>query len=273
MLIDKSTLTFAKASTILEEWIQKYEVARKLRNREAALSGIPEEEEEKSEDSDEQEDEASEDETQSEAVLEEESSSDSEESSSEESSVEGAMAFVTEVTSEEETQPQAHATTTKTPMFLDPAGKAYALADSGATNVTLNLKHLRKHKADATPVEMTLASGKVATYLYRDEVFAEDVKTPLCPLRRIARNLEITIEWTKDHCLLVLQGKPLMRLLLKKGLHYLTETQFALIRQALPDYAEGMADVNQLSYWTRFKGKTAKQILASDPELIAASMK
>eukprot|EP00971_Amphidinium_carterae_P122049 2416936-Amphidinium_carterae.1 len=64
-------------------------------------------------------------------------------------------------------------------MFLDPAGKAYALADSGATNVTLNLKHLGKYKADATPVEMTLASGKVAAYLYKDEVFAEDVKTPL----------------------------------------------------------------------------------------------
>eukprot|EP00971_Amphidinium_carterae_P070065 1386451-Amphidinium_carterae.1 len=68
------------------------------------------------------------------------------------------MAFVTEVTSEEDVQPQAYATNTKTPMFLDPAGKAYALADSGATNVTLNLKHLGKHKADATPVEMTLAS-------------------------------------------------------------------------------------------------------------------
>eukprot|EP00971_Amphidinium_carterae_P210581 4178620-Amphidinium_carterae.1 len=123
-------------------------------------------------------------------------------STSEESSVEGAMAFVTEVASEEQVQPQAYATTTKTPMFLDPAGKAYALADSGATNVTLNLKHLGWHKADATPVEMTLASGKVAAYLYRDEVFAEDVKTPLCPFRRITRNLEITIEWTKDHCLL-----------------------------------------------------------------------
>eukprot|EP00971_Amphidinium_carterae_P145831 2890398-Amphidinium_carterae.1 len=42
--------------------------------------------------------------------------------------------------------------------LLDPAGKAYALADSGATNVTLNLKFLGKHRADATPVEMTLAS-------------------------------------------------------------------------------------------------------------------
>eukprot|EP00971_Amphidinium_carterae_P311378 6188878-Amphidinium_carterae.1 len=109
------------------------------------------------------------------------------------------MAFVTEVTSEEESQPQAHATATKMPMFLDPAGKAYASADSSATNITLNLEHLGKLKADATPVEMTLASGKVAAYLHRDEVFAEDVKTPLCPVRRITRNLEITIEWTKDH--------------------------------------------------------------------------
>eukprot|EP00971_Amphidinium_carterae_P044988 884775-Amphidinium_carterae.1 len=56
--------------------------------------------------------------------------SESEESTSEESSVKGAMAFVTEISSEEEAQPQACATTTKTPMFLDPAGKAYALADS-----------------------------------------------------------------------------------------------------------------------------------------------
>eukprot|EP00971_Amphidinium_carterae_P070139 1387792-Amphidinium_carterae.1 len=80
------------------------------------------------------------------------------------------------------------------------------------------------------------------------------IKTPLCPLRRITRNLEITIEWTKDHCLLVLQGKPLMRLLLKKGLPYLTEVQFALIRRALRDHAEGLLEVDQLSYWTRFKG-------------------
>eukprot|EP00971_Amphidinium_carterae_P185163 3677179-Amphidinium_carterae.1 len=62
-----------------------------------------------------------------------------------------------------------------------------------------------------------------------------------------------------------------MRLLLKKGLHYLTETQFALIRRAPRDHAEGAVEDNQLSYWTRLKGKTAKQILASDPELIAAS--
>eukprot|EP00971_Amphidinium_carterae_P174909 3467379-Amphidinium_carterae.1 len=47
--------------------------------------------------------------------------------------------------------PQACATTTKTPMFLDPAGKAYASADLGAANVTLNLKHLEKHKVEATP--------------------------------------------------------------------------------------------------------------------------
>eukprot|EP00971_Amphidinium_carterae_P145663 2886804-Amphidinium_carterae.1 len=70
------------------------------------------------------------------------------------------MAVITDVTSEEN-QPQAYATAAKTPMFLDPAGKAYAFADSGATSVTLNLKHLgKKKKVDATPVEMTLASGK-----------------------------------------------------------------------------------------------------------------
>eukprot|EP00971_Amphidinium_carterae_P044200 869527-Amphidinium_carterae.1 len=50
--------------------------------------------------------------------------------SEDETSVDGAMAYVTEITSEEEAQPQAYATSTKTPMFLDPVGKAYALADS-----------------------------------------------------------------------------------------------------------------------------------------------
>eukprot|EP00971_Amphidinium_carterae_P085483 1691270-Amphidinium_carterae.1 len=206
-------------------------------------------------DSDAQSEQASEEveESQSEAVLEDASSSESEISSSEDSSIGGAMAILSNDTCDAvaEERPQAYAAKTKTPMFLDPASKAYALADSGATNVTLNLKHLgkiRKKKVHATPVEMTLASGKVPAYLYRDEVFAEDVKMLLCPLRRISRNLEITIEWTKDHCLLVLQGTPLMRLLLKKGLHYLTETHFALIRRALRDFGEGMSDVNQLSY-------------------------
>eukprot|EP00971_Amphidinium_carterae_P335493 6471375-Amphidinium_carterae.1 len=63
--------------------------------REAALPGIPEDEEE-SKDSNAQDEQASEDESQSEPVLEEETSSDSEESSSEESSVEGAMAVITD---------------------------------------------------------------------------------------------------------------------------------------------------------------------------------
>eukprot|EP00971_Amphidinium_carterae_P184156 3656470-Amphidinium_carterae.2 len=136
----------------------KKKTPRRPKAREAA---VPEDEED-AEDSNSQDEQASEEESQSEAVLEEETSSDSDGSSSEESSVEGAMAVITEVTSEEDQpQPQAYATATKTPMFLDPAGKAYALADLGATDVTLNLKHLGKKKADATPVEMTIASGNI----------------------------------------------------------------------------------------------------------------
>eukprot|EP00971_Amphidinium_carterae_P055315 1090290-Amphidinium_carterae.2 len=103
-----------------------------------------------------------------EAAVEEGETSDTQSST-------GAMAILHSEEDAEET-PCAYATkTNKTPMFVDPAGKAYALVDSGATNVTLNLKHL---PAEATLVEMTLASGKVDAYLFLDEVFARDVKTP-----------------------------------------------------------------------------------------------
>eukprot|EP00971_Amphidinium_carterae_P054307 1069858-Amphidinium_carterae.3 len=50
----------------------------------------------------------------------------------------GAMALV----HCEDDVPALAAKTGKTPMFLDPTGKPYALADCGATNVTLNVKHL-----------------------------------------------------------------------------------------------------------------------------------
>eukprot|EP00971_Amphidinium_carterae_P140423 2782558-Amphidinium_carterae.1 len=66
-----------------------------------------------------------------------------EEASQEESSTSsmGAMAMVIF----EDEKVQAHATKRRMPMFLDPAGKPYALADSGATNVTLNIKHPPEH--------------------------------------------------------------------------------------------------------------------------------
>eukprot|EP00971_Amphidinium_carterae_P044781 880850-Amphidinium_carterae.2 len=141
----------------------------------------------------------------------------------------GAMAMLVS----ESDEPQACATKTgRTPMFLDAAGKAYALADSGATNITLNLKHLPEHlKSETTPASMVLASGQVESettpasmvlasgqvaFLLLDEVYASDVKAPLCPLRRLTMKLDIAIEWTKDHCVLALQGVPLTRLILKK---------------------------------------------------------
>eukprot|EP00971_Amphidinium_carterae_P209278 4151487-Amphidinium_carterae.1 len=114
-----------------------------------------------------------------------EQSDASEEESESQSSV-GAMALIASEVESEDT-PRAYATKmNKTPLFLDPAGKDYAVVDSGATNVTLNLKHLPADlKAEATLVDMTLAGGKVDAYLFMDEVCAKDVKTPLCPLRHI----------------------------------------------------------------------------------------
>eukprot|EP00971_Amphidinium_carterae_P173031 3430218-Amphidinium_carterae.1 len=64
-----------------------------------------------------------------------------------------------------------------------------------------------------------------------------------------------------------------MRLTTKKGLHYLKEVQFAMVRRALRDQREGLTDVSQISYWKKFQGKSAKQILNIEPEILAASGK
>eukprot|EP00971_Amphidinium_carterae_P290317 5764235-Amphidinium_carterae.2 len=128
-------------------------------------------------------------------------------------------------------------------------GSQKNLADSGATNVTLNIKHLPAQRRDeATKASMILASGEIYAYLLMDEVFAPEVKTSLCPLLRLTKKSDIVIEWTKDQCLSGLQGTPLMRLTVRKGLHYLTEVQFAMIRRALRDPREGVTDVNKLTY-------------------------
>eukprot|EP00971_Amphidinium_carterae_P240952 4783653-Amphidinium_carterae.1 len=57
----------------------------------------------------------------------------------------------------------------------------------------------------------------------------EVVKTPLCPLLRLTKKLDIAIEWTEGRCLLI-------------------------------------------AYW-KFQGRTAKQILMIEPEILAASNK
>eukprot|EP00971_Amphidinium_carterae_P187864 3729259-Amphidinium_carterae.1 len=240
---------------------------RRPKAREAAVQEDDEEEDEQTSPEPTSAEEGSESNSEQEQPEDEESQEESSQSSV------GAMALVIC-----EDEVQAYATKTgKTPMFLDPAGKAYALADSAATNVTLNIRHLPERLRDeATKVTMILASGAIDAYLLMDEVFAPEVKTPLCPLLRLTKKLDIAIEWTKDHCLLVLQGIPLMRLTVKKGLHYLTEVQFAMIRRALRDQREGLTDVNQLTYWKEFQawqGRTAKQILAIEPEILAASSK
>eukprot|EP00971_Amphidinium_carterae_P080557 1593952-Amphidinium_carterae.1 len=240
---DKSTLTFNNAANVLETWIQKYEVARYFgshiepqkmvaivqrivdairnsngepdqvfymdyynqfstlgirdmatnsnvetlakqilvtlgsRTREAAVQEDEEDVSDEEQTSPKQT--SGEDATESEGGVEEPSEVSEEEFGSEAQSSVGAMALIAS------------------------EGKVYALADSGATNVTLNLKHFLAHlKAEATLMEMTLAKGKVDAYLHLDEVYAEDVKMPLCPIRRLTMKLDISIEWTKDHCIL-----------------------------------------------------------------------
>eukprot|EP00971_Amphidinium_carterae_P081273 1607870-Amphidinium_carterae.1 len=64
-----------------------------------------------------------------------------------------------------------------------------------------------------------------------------------------------------------------MRMTIKKGLHNLTEMQFAMVRRALTDQREGITDVNQVSDGKKFQGKTAKQISQIEPEIVAASSK
>eukprot|EP00971_Amphidinium_carterae_P054306 1069858-Amphidinium_carterae.2 len=59
----------------------------------------------------------------------------------------------------------------------------------------------------------------------------------------------------------------------QESLHYLTEVQFAMIRRTLRDQREGLTDVNKLTYWKKFQGRTAKQNLATEPEIVAATGK
>eukprot|EP00971_Amphidinium_carterae_P005452 108792-Amphidinium_carterae.2 len=48
-------------------------------------------------------------------------------------------------------------------------------------------------RPEAIPVSIILASGQVEAFLLLDEVFVPDVKTPLCPLRRLTMKLDVAI--------------------------------------------------------------------------------
>ena len=78
---------------------------------------------------------------------------------------------------------------------------AYALPDSGATRV-LPPGHMLPRGARSFEVTVNLAVGKEKARYWRNEIFAEDLAHPLCPLGRLANLLDTKFIWENGQALM-----------------------------------------------------------------------
>ncbi len=135
----------------------------------------------------------------------------------------------------------------------------YALGDSGSSQVMLDWKELPANEDpnDLFGINVHLAAGSLKAKVWREEIYAEGVTKPLCPMGRVVQRLSLQLKWTKGECLLgCLVGKqtthvcPLMKLVVRKDLPYFTKKQFSLVRRALWDHFAGRRIVDA-TYWKK----------------------
>ena len=108
------------------------------------------------------------------------------------------------------------------------------IADSGASHVILPMTALHDDKS-AKQVNLRLAAGEIAA---AEANFAEHVTTPLCPLGRVIRKLQLTTIWTPKSLTLSCGNKSgtargLMQCPIKGDTPYFSAVQFWMLRRAL----------------------------------------
>ena len=124
--------------------------------------------------------------------------------------------------------------------ILVPVSESHmAIADSGASHVILSQTALHDTKA-ARPVSLRLAAGEIKAVEAHREIFVEHVTTPLCPLGRVVRKLQLTAIWTPQTLTLSCVNKSgtaqgLMQCPQSKA--YFTAVQFWMLRRALQHFS------------------------------------
>ena len=105
----------------------------------------------------------------------------------------------------------------------------------------------------AKPVNLRLAAGEIQAIKAHREIFAEHVTTPLCPLGRVIRKLQLTVIWTPQTLTLNCVNKAgtaqgLMQCPIKGDTPYFTAVQFWMLRRALQLQRKGQKNF-PLSFW------------------------
>ena len=80
--------------------------------------------------------------------------------------------------------------------LIVPAGALapFAIADSGASHVTLPSTALNTNSKDTRTVALRLAAGEAKAVEHQREIYADHVRIPLCPLARLIRKLQLINE-------------------------------------------------------------------------------
>eukprot|EP00971_Amphidinium_carterae_P209880 4163120-Amphidinium_carterae.1 len=137
-------------------------------------------------------------------------------------------------------------------------GECFALDDGGCDHMVLPMSFLPTEMKDSphtSRVKVLLAAGHSNGVLCQEEVFGNEVKTPLVPTNKVSRYLKlkhviengVPCSWVipatgtqPEVVLMTLQGK--------RYLYYYSHTQFECIRRAMLDYLRGQRTID-LKYW------------------------
>ena len=113
---------------------------------------------------------------------------------------------------------------------------AYALLDSGATNVMLP-GHMLPKGARSFEVTVNLAVGKEKAKCWRNEVYAQERAHPLLPLSRLTNLLDAKSVWEDGTAVMQCRDKGKWRTMTKfeirNNMAYASQMQFEVLRRAL----------------------------------------
>eukprot|EP00971_Amphidinium_carterae_P037761 742739-Amphidinium_carterae.1 len=134
----------------------------------------------------------------------------------------------------------------------------YALLDSGATHVILNLSKLSQEgQQEGRSIGIRLAAGKQVGKIYQGEIYLRGVKRSLLPLGSIVKKLILKLEWHNNRCNLLAVSEldpktwiPIMEPIVRNGLMYVSKDQVKAIRVLI---REAWMKLDVLFYYGRWE--------------------
>ena len=122
----------------------------------------------------------------------------------------------------------------------------YALLDSGATHVILNLSALSEEgQREGRTIGLKLAAGRQCGKIYRGEIFLKGVKRSLCPLGKVLHRLQLRLDWAQGDAKILARSEtqpdvwlPVLQPTARNDLLYIKQEEFEVVRDFMRQMRE-----------------------------------